>query len=72
MEGTGRDFENAPEPFVESIGGIGVSGGEARQGIALRRETALAGLERRFRRELIADVVEDGENRQFPLPFDET
>ena len=53
------------------LAGIGVSRGEARQRVALRHEPALAGLERRFGGELLADVVEDGEHGGLRLPGDE-
>ena len=67
----GRDREDAPQPFVEPVAGIGVARGEARQRVALRHEPALAGLERRFGGQLLADVVEDGEDGGLALPRDE-
>ena len=69
--GVGGDLEDAPQPFVELVAGIGVSGGELGQRIALRHQPALAGLERRFGGELLADVVEDGEDGGLALPRDE-
>ena len=71
VQGVCGDLEDAPQPFVEPLAGIGVARGEARQGVALRHEPALAGLERRFGGELLADVVEDGEDGGLPVPGDE-
>ena len=48
--------------------GIGVARGELGQRVALRHEPALAGLQRRFGVELLADVVKDGEDRRLAVP----
>ena len=53
------------------LAGIGIARGETRQRVALRHQPALARLERRFGRELLADVVENGEGGGLALPGDE-
>ncbi len=64
------DFKDGAQPFVEPVGGAGVLRGEAREGVALRYQPALAGPERLFGSELVADVLEDGEDGGLRLPGD--
>ena len=62
------DLQNVPQPVVEPLVGIGVPRRQVGERVALRHQPPLARLERRLRRELLVDVVEDGQGGRLALP----
>ena len=65
------NLEDAAQPLVEPLVGIGVARRQVGQRVALRHQPSLARLERGLGRELLADVVEDGQHGGLALPRDE-
>ena len=65
-----RQRQDAPQPRVEALTRAGIACREIRQRIALRCQAPFARPERRFRRQLFADVVEHGDRRGHAVPVD--
>ena len=62
---------DAAQPSVETFTGTRIPGSQLGERIALRCESPLVGLKRRFRRELFADVVKYRQRRRLSIPIDD-